>query len=247
MKKWLIFAGLTLAVIALTTEARADDAFLRKVDAEVNKWKTLDYYYKIVTTKKGDEDDKSVLKIRMRMKYNGEYNKQLIEIGKPADMKGTKVLTISPTEMYIYLPAFGKIRRIASHVTEQGFLGTALSQRDMTLTRYADKYTAKVSRDAGGKKVLALTAKNDKAPYPKLEVTVDKDKLLPAHVKYFNDDGKHIKSEQRRDYKCAKGYCVPGAMKVTDHTTGVTSILYLKKHKVNPKLDKSLFSKRVLK
>lgn len=246
LAKWLVFAGLALAMLSVAGPARADDAYLKKVDAEVNKWKTLDYYYKIVTTKQGD-DDRSVLKLRMRMQYSGEFNKQLIEIGKPADMKGTKVLTISPTEMYIYLPAFGKIRRIASHVTEQGFLGTALSQRDMTLTRYADKYSAKTKSEADGKRILSLTAKNDRAPYAKLEVVVDTERNLPIGVKYFNDSGKHIKTEKRSQYRCEKGYCAPGAMKITDHTTNVTSILYLKKHKVNPALDKGLFSKRSLK
>lgn len=242
------FAALSaLLLLALSSSAVADDATLKKVDDMVNQWKTLDYHYKIVTTKEGDADKKDVLKLRMRMQYTGAYNIQLIEISEPADMKGTKVLTQSPTQMYIYLPAFNKVRRIASHVTEQGFLGTALSQKDMTLTRYGDKYSAKIKSDAGDEMVLALTAKSDDAPYPTIELKVDKTKWLPLGIKYFAEGGKHVKTEIRSDYRCAKGYCAPGAMKVTDHATGVTSILYLKEHTVNPVLDKSLFSKRQLK
>lgn len=234
-----------LLALASAGSARADNALLKKVDAEINKWKTLDYYYKVVTTK--GEEESSVLKLRMRMKYSGEHNKQLIDIDAPADMKGTKVLTISPTEMYIYLPAFKKIRRIASHVTEQGFLGTALSQRDMTLTRYADKYDATEAKEADGKITFTLVAKSDEAPYPKISLTVGKDNLLPTKIKYFDAEGKNLKTETRSEYKCSENYCTPGAMKLEDHTAGVKSILYLKEYKVNPELDDALFSKRSLK
>lgn len=36
--------------------------------------------------------------------------------------------------MYVYLPAFGKVRRIASHTKDQGFLGLTFSQDDMATT-----------------------------------------------------------------------------------------------------------------
>lgn len=246
--QWAKLCSLAAFVLALvfSADARADNALLQKIDSELNKWKTLDYSYKIVTTKDGD-DDSSVLSLRMRMQYTGSHNKQLIEISEPADMKGTKVLTLAPTEMYIYLPAFKKIRRIASHVTEQGFLGTALSQRDLTLTRYADKYDASQKTEADGKITLTLKGKNDQAPYPKIVLVVDDKKLLPSSIKYFSDDDKHVKTETRTQYRCSKDYCTPGAMKIEDHAAGVKSILYLKDYTINPKLEDSLFSKRSLK
>jgi outer membrane lipoprotein-sorting protein len=160
-------------------------------------------------------------------------------------MKGTKVLTASPTQMYIYLPAMKKIRRIASHVTEQGFLGTALSQRDMTLTRYGDKYTAKIDSD-GAVLAMTLTAKNADAPYPKLELEIDKKIWLPTKVKYLNEAGKVIKTETRTSYECDENYCNPREMVMTDHTSGVSSTLQLKKFKINPELSDDLFSKRSL-
>jgi outer membrane lipoprotein-sorting protein len=236
---------LLAVLVAFVPTASADDALLAKIDKEVNKWKTLDYRYKMITTTNRSAD-KSVLKLRMRMKYNGKHNTQIIEISEPSDMKGSKVLTKSPTEMYIYLPAMRKVRRIASHVTEAGFLGTALSQKDMTLTRYAKYYTAKKTGEKDGRITLALTAKGDDAPYPKLELTVAKDKLLPTVIKFFNAEGKLIKREKRSQYRCAQGYCTPSTQKIEDLANGKTTVLYLKDHKVNPKLDKAIFSKRFL-
>ena len=236
-------SALALALVWGARAAHADEATLQKVDDALNRWKTLDYKYKITTKKGGDVSN--VLKLRMRMKDAAGVNQQLIEIFGPADMKGTKVLTASPTQMYIYLPAMKKIRRIASHVTEQGFLGTALSQRDMTLTRYGDKYNAKIDSD-GAELAMTLTAKSGDAPYPKLQMKVDKKIWLPTEIKYFNDGGKVIKTETRSKYECDKDYCNPREMVMTDHTAGVSSKLELKKFKINPELKDDLFSKRSL-
>jgi hypothetical protein len=238
--------GATLAVLltalALTGVAHADE--LDKVDEAVNRWKSLDIKYKIATTKNGG--DASHLKLRMRIRTHGGENQQLTEISAPADMKGTKVLIKSPTEMYIYLPAFKKIRRIASHVTEQGFLGTALSQRDLSLTHYAKYYRAKKDKDSAKSMTLLLTAKGDDAPYARLELDIDKSKWLPTEIRYFNEKGAHIKTETRTDYECKGNICLPGVQKMTDHTTGVSSTLKMKKPKIDKELDDKLFSKRYL-
>lgn len=243
-------AALLLTLVAasalISPAARAEDGgLLAKVDHEINKWKTLDYSYKIITKNKGS-DDQAVLKLRMRMKYDGGDNVQIIDISEPADMKGSKVLTKSPTEMYIYLPAMRKVRRIASHVTEAGFLGTALSQKDLTLTRYGKYYTATKKGEKEGRVTLMLTAKNDEAPYPKIEMTVAKKQLLPTVIKYINEEGKVIKREKRSQYRCEKDYCTPGAQKIEDLTSGKTTVLYLTDYRVNPKLDDAIFSKRFL-
>lgn len=236
----LAFAAVVLS--GSSRAARADE--LANVDEAINRWKTLDIHYKIVTSK--PNSDSSVIKLRMRMRFEDGNNQQMTEISAPADMKGTKVLIKSPTKMYIYLPAFNKIRRIASHVTEQGFLGTALSQRDMSLTRYGKFYTAAVSKDDGETATLMLTTKSDEAPYPKIELDVEKERWLPTEIRYFNDKGVHIKTESRSDYKCKGKICLPGLQKMADHTTKVTSAMEMKEHEIDASLPNEIFSKRYL-
>ena len=81
-------------------------------------------------------------------------------------MKGTKVLILSPTQMYVYLPAFGKVRRIASHTKDQGFLGLSFSQDDMATTAYAPLYSGAISSDSGAQTIVTLTPKAGvDAPY----------------------------------------------------------------------------------
>jgi hypothetical protein len=237
---------LAFALLATGTTAKADDDPLAPVDAAINRWKTLDYRYNILT--KDEDGDKSKLKLRVRMRKHDGHNQQFINISAPADMKGTKVLTLSPTEMYIYIPSFKKIRRIASHVTEAGFLGTALSQKDLTLTDYGKYYTATKKSDGNKEFTLKLTAKDDSAPYPSLELDVLKKQKVPTEIRYYNDEGKKIKTEKRSAYKCKKNYCAPLRMMMVDHVNKKKTVLQLKSNfKVNTKIKKGLFSKRSLK
>ncbi|MSP24686.1 MAG: outer membrane lipoprotein-sorting protein [Myxococcales bacterium] len=243
-RRILIAVSSLVIAVAFAASAHADgNESLAKVDKTVNAWKTIDYHFE-VTTKSGATT--TVLKLRTRARNRGTYNKQLIVISEPADMAGTKVLSTKPTKMYIYLPAFKKIRRIASHVNEQGFLGTALSSKDLDLTHYGVYFNATELADAGGKVKLALTAKDETAPYPKLEMDVDKSKWVPSEIRYLNEAGKVLKTETRSDYFCEGDYCVPKTMLMVDHTKNVSSRMLLAEHKINPKLDKGLFSKRNL-
>lgn len=243
----LVLLPLCLALLATgTSNALADEDPLKKVDAAINNWKTLDYRYNIVT--KDGDDNAAKLELRVRMRKEDGENQQFINISAPADMKGTKVLTLSPTEMYIYIPSFKKIRRIASHVTEAGFLGTALSQKDLTLTHYGTYYTAVKKSENDDDVTLALTAKNDSAPYPKLELVVMKKRKVPREIRYFNAEGVKIKTETRSSYKCKDDYCAPLRMVMTDHTANKKTVLQLKSDfKVNKKIKNGLFSKRSLK
>ena len=232
-------------VFVLAQPAKADgDSVLASVDQALNNWKTLDYHYK-VTTKSGTTT--SILKLRSRLKDMGDYNRQFIDISEPADMAGTKVLTKTPAKMYIYLPAFKKIRRIASHVNEAGFLGTALSSKDLNLTHYGHLFSATILSENDKVAQLKLTAKGDSAPYPRIDMTIDKAKWVPTEIKYYGEADKHLKTETRSDYQCEGSYCVPATMEMVDHSKAISSTLKLTEHKINPELEKGLFSKRNLK
>jgi hypothetical protein len=238
----LALVAFSLALVAFSSNASADE--LAKLDEVLNRWKSLDLKYTIITKSPGSS--KTTLKLRMRMRKKAGNNQQLTEISAPSDMKGTKVLIRSTTQMYIYLPAFKKIRRIASHLTEQGFLGTALSQRELSLTEYSKFYTSKVKSDKGGEMVLQLNAKNDEAPYKTIQLTVEKKSHHLKEIHYFNDSGKKVKIEKRSGYICEGKICMAKKQVVHDLTSKVKSTLTLKKHKFDSKMKPSLFSKRYL-
>ncbi len=141
----------------------------------------------------------------------------------PADMKGTRVLVASPTQMFVWLPAYNKVRRVASHVKSQGFMGTMFSDADMSTSQFTVFYQADKLTETAELTTLKLTPKPDaKTAYAAIEMDVLKSNNLPAALRYFDDSGQHVKTETRTDYQCGetpKGtYCTPGLFKMVDHT-----------------------------
>ena len=243
---WLLGLGLMLGAATVPATASADaagDKALAAVDtATYGKAKTqfLEYEALIKTPDKPDR----TLSLNIRMK--GEW--RLSEFLTPSDVKGTKVLILSPTQMYVYLPSFGKVRRIASHVTDQGFMGMNFTQDDMSISAYAKMYSATVASDDGKLVKLNLTQKPDSnAPYAKLEITYEKATGLPSVIKYLNDAGTALKTETRSRYTCDAGACAPAELKMVDHTKGGQSTTLTRKSwKVNEQMSDDLFSKRNL-
>jgi outer membrane lipoprotein-sorting protein len=233
------------AVILSGAPAHADpagDAILAKVDAAMNKAKTLKVDFEIVNKEGPDKSEKTMA---MSIKIKGE--KRYSEFSAPGDMKGTKVLVLSPTQMYVYLPAFGKVRRIASHTKDQGFLGLTFSQDDMATTAYAPQYTAAVLSDDAASVRLSLTPKpGQDTPYAKIEMAVAKDHMVASELKYFNSDGKNIKTEVRTGFTCEGDVCTPGELKMTDNIKGAWTRLVAKSRKINEEIPDEVFSQRNL-
>jgi len=245
LRKGLMLCTFGLGLGLGATEARADakgDEVLRKVDDALHSYKTLTSQYTMTTQEPGKDPTEMVV----RTNFMGR--KQFTELLAPGDVKGTKVLHLSDTEMYIYMPAYRKIRRVASHVNEQGFLGTTYSATDMNLTAYALYFSATVVSEDGGNVVLALVPKPDaRAPYGKMELTIDKSLNLPTRIKYYDDKGTYVKTETRTNYSCEQKVCLPKRQKMVDHTKNDKwSRLELSEVKINPSLPEDMFSKRNL-
>ena len=76
-------------------------------------------------------------KVRMRLlkAYRMSDDKQIMWFLEPANVKGSSFLRLSyddrDDDMWIYLPAFGKVRRIASHAKKGSFMGSDFTFEDM--------------------------------------------------------------------------------------------------------------------
>ncbi|MCY1077029.1 outer membrane lipoprotein-sorting protein [Archangium lansingense] len=224
--------------------ARADaagDKVLAAMDAAMNRAKTLTFEYEGTNQEPG----KAERKLGMRVQCKG--SKRLSEFLAPADMKGTRALIISPTQMYVYLPAFKKVRRIASHTSDQGFLGLAYSLDDMATASYSGSYTAQIASETPTQWKLIATPKAGLTPtYSKITFMVNKDRTLPSELQYFNAAGTNIKTETRSQYTCEGNVCSPTELKMVDNTGGNWTRLVRKSWKVNEAIADDVFSTRNL-
>ncbi len=243
--KAVVTLGLALGASMVSPVANADekgDKAIAAVDGAVYKAKTQFLEYEATIKVPEKEDKKLSLGVYMK------DDKRFTEFLAPSDVKGTKVLILSPTQMYVYLPAFKKVRRIASHVTDQGFMGMNFAQDEMSITGYAKMYTGEVTSEDDKTRKITMTQKADTgAPYAKVEMTVEKARNLPTELKYYSESGTHVKTETRSNYTCEKEFCAPVTLTMVDHTkSGASTTLTRKKWKVNLDIPDSRFSKRAL-
>ena len=235
----------TFATLLLVSTAVADERgaqLLSDMDAAMTMADDQYFEYELVNAEPGR--DPKVMEIHVTIK--GEQ--RLTEFAAPGDMKGTRALVQSRDVMYIYLPAYNKVRRVASHLTSGGFLGTTFSNDDISTTIYGPSYDGKFVEETETAWVVEGTLKEgQKGAYTKLVFTIDKTHKQPTEIQYFGKKGAHIKTEVRSEYSCQEDICNAGSMKMTDHTKGDASTeLVRRAWKVNEGADDSLFSVRNL-
>jgi hypothetical protein len=240
MFRWLFLA--VLLALPRGAWATPGDDLITAMDEIANRATDTFFRFEALTQEPG----KAARTMTFSVQNKGQ--KRLVEFEAPGDMKGTRVLVLSRQQMYVYLPAYKKVRRVASHVTEQGFMGTTYSDEDMSTTRFGMVYSTTVLAKTEDVTKLELRARDgEKSNYLKLEIDLKNDLGLPSEIRYFNLDGQHIKTEVRDKYDCGQDICTPGEMTMTDlRRAGVWTRLSVTERRVNQGVGDATFSVRNL-
>ncbi|VAX16735.1 hypothetical protein MNBD_IGNAVI01-2657 [hydrothermal vent metagenome] len=194
---WQVLSGKRIHVILLlimflllttTANAQTGKEILAKVDSVMNAPKDMTAIEKMtLTDKNGSQKDRDT-KI-----YQKGKEWRLIRFLKPADVRGVGFLRLAPDRLYLYLPAFRKVRRIASSVKNENFMGTDFSYEDMSQSSYSNDYTAELLKKENNRYVLELSPKPDAdVSYEKLILYVDQSNYVYHKIEYYNN-GKQIK------------------------------------------------------
>jgi hypothetical protein len=144
-----------------------------------------------------------------------------MEILSPADAKGTRVLIRSLTQIYVYLPAHKKVRRVASHIRGRGFMGTTMSFDEMAVATYSPYFTGNLIEETDTHWIVEAVLKpGADFPHPRLELEIIKEHGQASAIRYYNDKGVKLKTETRTEYNCQKKICSPKKVKMVDHIAG---------------------------
>lgn len=174
--------------------------------------------------------------------------RRMLKITKPARLKGVGMLATSPDELYMYLPAFGRARRVAGQKRGQPFLGSNFTQDDMVRTAYEPRFTPTLTGEDDETWTLRLDPKKPKnEPHHHLVVTVRKSDAIIAAIDYHDGDGskpsRRLEATEIRDVGKTR---IAHRITVVNHADQSRSTLVLDDVKVDTGLDDSLFSKRHL-
>jgi outer membrane lipoprotein-sorting protein len=154
----------------------------------------------------------------------------------PATVKGTRFLTMDndkgKSDQWIYLPALGKVRRIASSESGGSFMGTDFSYDDMSLMSRdvsEDAHTLLREETLNGASCYVIQSlPKDPADfqYAKTVSWVDKSSYRMYKVELYNKRGAVEKLMETSAYKDVLGRDTPTQTKIATVADGTSTTIY---------------------
>jgi len=183
----VVLFGLIVAGSVLSANAQDANAILKKMDDVMYSPKDMIGKNKIVLIDKSGKQE--IREANILQKGN---DKRIFRFTAPASQAGIAVLSLPDDVMYLYLPAFGKERRISTSVKSQNFAGTDFSYDDMEAKPYSDKYNPKLIKTETNVFVLELVPKG-KSDYSKIVVNINSTNYYPESMEYYDKGNTKIK------------------------------------------------------
>ena len=151
-----------------------------------------------LTDRQGRVRERALTMLRLRGD-KGQGDRALIRFTYPNDIRNTAFLVWehpgADDERFLYLPALGRVRRIAGQEKDESFVGSDLSYEDVggrDLADYtyafADERATWTAPDGASHPAWALEsrARDSRAPFPRSVSLVLKDRFIGVHADIFN-------------------------------------------------------------
>jgi len=242
MHRWSSLAIVAGLFLALKAQALTPQQILEKSDENVTKVQDQQYDASMAVFENG----KLLKTVTMTIALKGLY-KKLIRFTGPSDVKGMSILTLEDGIMYVYLPTYKKIRRVASHVKEQGFMGSDFEYDDMAQSALSSFYNAYLIDENKDEWNLKLTPKpGSNASRSRLDVTVRKEGFITNKVTVYTETGAKYKTQIRSNYQNFSGLFLPQRIEIISHISNHKSVLDFTNVRSNKGLSDDMFTKRVL-
>jgi outer membrane lipoprotein-sorting protein len=201
----------------------------------------------ILIDEEGNEEVREM--IMFSQEGEDEKNSTLVRFLSPKSVKGVTLLNIDDGEkIYLYMPAYGKARRIAGSSKGDEFMGTGLSYEDINMN-YEDKdYEKKLLEETDSEFIIEVIPSEEDTSYKKIILTVDKEKFYTKKVEFYDMSENLIKTLEIDKIKIdGKGKITPMEIVFTDIEENRKTKIVIKKIEYDIELSSSFFSIRTLK
>jgi len=206
-----------------------------------------------ITDSRGNERTRQSSMASMSLPDGTE--KRIIKFISPAEVNGTGILIFDYPEksddMWIYLPALRKTRRIVSREKSKSFMGSEFSNANMTAPGLDDfSYNILAEENHLGKACFKIesvpvsTDLEDEYGYSRSLSWVDKNSYLVYEIRYFDFDGELFKTITHKDFKKLdnqSGKYMVVHMEAVNHQNKRSSEMIMNKVAVSP-TDPSYFT-----
>lgn len=191
---------------------------------------------------------------------NGVDQKRLVRFLTPADVKGTSTLLIEHSEgdddIWIYLPALRKVRRLVASNKKDSFVGTDFSYGDVIGHKVEDwTHTLVGSEQVDGvdtyvvESVPRTDAVRENSGYGKRRSWIRRDNFVAVKGLYWDPAGaplKELSTADIREIDAAHGKWQAFRLTMRNRQTGHTTEIVWTKLEVGVGLDDDVFTERYL-
>jgi outer membrane lipoprotein-sorting protein len=205
-----------MLTLAMAAHASDGDALLARMDAAANRGQDAHLVLDVAVVDKAGTKSDRTLEI-----WQKGGDKRLVRFTQPARLAGTSLLVPDGDTVYMYLPAYGKVRRVLGEQRGDAFAGTDFSLEDLSRLSFADEYTATVEADEGAVTRLRLAPKDAKAHRDAaLRVWMREADDLPEKVEYLGADGAVRRRLTMSDFRPDDGRVLAHTLVVEDLAAG---------------------------
>jgi hypothetical protein len=254
---WMLGCGLTAVILSQHSASAELDArdimeknfFVSKVSA-VKADTTM-----LLINDRGQKRERKNTTL-IKLQPNRVDSKFLVRFSAPADIKGTGFLQIEQSEgdddLWIYLPALKKSRRLVANNKKDSFVGSDFSYGDISLPKVdLYRHTLLRSEKLGDTEcyVIESAPANDtvkaNSGYSRKITWVRRDNFLEAKVEYYDLGDRLLKTQQiERGQEIEPGRWLAARREMLNHRTGHRTVIDIENLDVHPELADDVFTTR---
>lgn len=202
----------------------------------------------VLTNQQGDEVQRYIEFQLLEVANDGD--KSLTLFNRPADIKGTALLTFSHKqggdEQWLYLPAIKRVKRISSSNQSGSFMGSEFSYEDMS-SQEVEKYSYEWQRDEGEALVVNAYPSDKGSGYSRQERWYDKQQLRLQKINYYDTKNSLLKTLSFSQYQQYLGrYWRASEMLMVNHQTGKKTLLQWRNYQFQAGLTEQQFTQNSL-
>ncbi|MCK9222406.1 MAG: outer membrane lipoprotein-sorting protein [Limnochordia bacterium] len=177
-----------------------------------------------------------------------DKQQSLLKFNSPKDVAGVGLLDLGEDLMYMYLPEFNNVRRIAGSAKNGSFMGTDFTYNDLSLINYdTSDYDAKLIKEDNEFYELELCDRDKTdSSYAKIAMTVRKDDWFPVRLVFYNLDGKKQKELVSYDVTPSGKYKYPKRLVMKDFLANHSTEILIAEPEFDLDLRDDIFTTRTL-
>ena len=196
----------------------------------------------------------------VKLQPNGIDSKFLVRFSAPADIRGTGFLQVEHSDgnddLWIYLPALKKSRRLVANNKKDSFVGSDFSYGDIALPKvdlYQHTLKGREQVDGADCYVVESTPRDDvvrsTSGYSRKVTWVRVDNALEAKVEYYDLAGRLLKTQLVKRHQLVepdKGKWFALHREMANHQTGHRTTFIVDKLQAVARIADDLFTTRYL-